>query len=373
MEEPKVQKIFTQLVGAVSYIHSKSCVHRDLKLENVLLDKHGDVKLVDFGFTREYSGATSYLQTWCGTICYSAPEMVKGEKYAGEKVDVWSLGIILYALLCGELPFDDDDETTTKARILKEDPKYLEHLPDGAISLLKKMLSKRPLIRPSLSDVLKDPWLAEFAPQQQEILKLQQPAPFTTELEKSTLQRMRSAGVDIDMVIEHVLSQRCDSLAGWWALLIEKEERKERRRERRRREKEAEQKSLRRISAASNRLLAPSLHEINEEEQSTVLLGSPPKPRGRNRNRSEGACESSFSICGDRVPANTPKLRRQQISLVLLRVLQPRQRYLSHLLRRYRRIGQDPQAHPEGVQYLRQKNTHADRKMRPGAAVACCT
>jgi serine/threonine protein kinase len=116
MEVPQVQKIFTQLVGSVSYVHAKQCVHRDLKLENILLDKHGNVKLVDFGFTREYQGSTSYLQTWCGTVCYSAPEMLKGEKYAGEKVDVWSLGIILYALLCGELPFDDDDETVTKGR-----------------------------------------------------------------------------------------------------------------------------------------------------------------------------------------------------------------------------------------------------------------
>ena len=94
MAENDVQRIFTQLVGAVSFVHNKGCVHRDLKLENILLDKNGNVKLVDFGFTREYTGSTSYLQTWCGTICYSAPEMIKGEKYAGEKVDVWSLGII---------------------------------------------------------------------------------------------------------------------------------------------------------------------------------------------------------------------------------------------------------------------------------------
>ncbi len=114
-----VQKIFTQLVGAVSYVHSKSCVHRDLKLENILLDKNENVKLCDFGFTSEYEGKSSYLQTWCGTVCYSAPEMLKGEKYAGEKVDVWSLGVILYALLCGELPFDEELETETKVKIFK--------------------------------------------------------------------------------------------------------------------------------------------------------------------------------------------------------------------------------------------------------------
>ncbi|KAI9865955.1 MAG: hypothetical protein M1813_001922 [Trichoglossum hirsutum] len=285
----KVQRIFTQLVGAVAYVHNKSCVHRDLKLENILLDKNENVKLCDFGFTREYEGKSSYLQTFCGTVCYSAPEMLKGEKYAGEKVDVWSLGVILYALLVGELPFDEDDETRTKMKILTDEPKYPNHLPGDAVSLIKQLLSKRPFVRPSLSDILAHPFLAEFAPQQQVILKLQQPAPFTTPLEKNTLERMRSAGVDIDQVIENVLAQRCDSLAGWWTLLIEKEERKEKRRERKRKEKEAEARNLRRLSAASSRLerIAPTLTEVDEEaEQHVPRLGDPPRGRARNSRRS---------------------------------------------------------------------------------------
>ncbi|KAI1550651.1 SPS1 Serine threonine protein kinase [Pyrenophora tritici-repentis] len=260
LEPAKVQRIFTQLVGAVTYVHNKSCVHRDLKLENILLDKHENVKLVDFGFTREYEGKSNYLQTWCGTICYSAPEMLKGEKYAGEKVDVWSLGIILYALLVGELPFDDDDEIVTKTRILKEEPKYPENFPQQARELCQLLLSKRPILRPTLADILQNPWLSEHAPRQQEILKLQQPAPFSTELEKEVLHRMRAAGVDIDMVIENVLAQRCDSLAGWWAL-------------------------LRRLSAASSRLdkLAPTIREMDEEG---LHSPSTPKSRGRTMNRS---------------------------------------------------------------------------------------
>ncbi|KAF2134265.1 kinase-like protein [Dothidotthia symphoricarpi CBS 119687] len=284
LEPSKVQRIFTQLVGAVSYVHNKSCVHRDLKLENILLDKHGDVKLVDFGFTREYEGKSNYLQTWCGTVCYSAPEMLKGEKYAGEKVDVWSLGIILYALLVGELPFDEDDETVTKMKILKEEPRYPENFPPQARELCSALLSKRPILRPTLAEILQNPWLSEHAPRQQEILKLQQPPPFSTELEKEVLHRMRAAGVDIDMVIENVLAQRCDSLAGWWALLLEKEERKAKRRERKRKEREAEAKSLRRLSAASSRLdkLAPTIREMDEEG---VHIRDTPKSRGRTMNR----------------------------------------------------------------------------------------
>ncbi|EXJ65198.1 CAMK/CAMKL/MARK protein kinase [Cladophialophora yegresii CBS 114405] len=283
-----VQKIFTQLVGAVAYIHSKSCVHRDLKLENVLLDKHDNVKLCDFGFTREYEGKANYLQTFCGTVCYSAPEMLRGEKYAGEKVDVWSLGIILYALLKGELPFEEDDDAATKAKILKDDPIYPDTFPDAAKTLISKLLSKRPLHRPTLSDILADPFLADHAPQQQAILKLSQPAVFSTQLEKETLERMKSAGVDIDKVIENVLAQRCDALAGWWALLIEKETRKQARKDRKRKDRDAELKILRRLSGASSRLerIAPTLLEVDEELSPGEVEPRRSGSRGRTQRRS---------------------------------------------------------------------------------------
>ena len=287
-----MRKIFSQLVGAVTYVHNKSCVHRDLKLENILLDKDENVKLCDFGFTREYEGRSNYLQTFCGTVCYAAPEMLKGEKYAGEKVDVWSLGVILYALLTGELPFDEDDDNATKLKILSTEPKYPEHLPADAKALMIGLLSKRPLLRPSLTDILAHPFLAEHASQQQAILKIQNPAPFTTKLERDTLERMRSAGVDIDRVIENVLAQRCDCLAGWWALLIEKEERKELRREKKRKQKEAEGRNLRRLSSTSARLewTAPTLREIDEEGGQRPIIGDPPKGRGRRAERRSSGC-----------------------------------------------------------------------------------
>ncbi|CZT42787.1 related to serine/threonine-specific protein kinase [Rhynchosporium secalis] len=283
----KVQKVFTQLAGAVTYVHNSQCVHRDLKLENILLDKNENVKLCDFGFTREYEGKASYLQTFCGTICYSAPEMLKGEKYAGEKVDVWSLGVILYALLSGELPFDEDDDNLTRTKILTTEPKWPEHFTPDARSLIGLLLSKRPLLRPSLTDILAHPFLADNAPTQQVILKLQQAPPFTTALEKETLERMRSAGADIDQVIENVLARRCDPLAGWWTLLIEKEQRKAARRERKRKEREAEIRITRRLSGASSRLerMAPTLTGVDEEGQE-IQLGDPPRSRGRKERRS---------------------------------------------------------------------------------------
>ncbi|EPS42726.1 hypothetical protein H072_3311 [Dactylellina haptotyla CBS 200.50] len=257
------QKIFAQLVGAVAYVHQKNCVHRDLKLENIMLDKHENVKLCDFGFTREYERLRP-LQTFCGTVCYSAPEMVKGEKYLGQAVDVWSLGVILYALLCGELPFDEDDETSTKLKILNDEPKYPEHLSEDAVSLIKSLLSKRPISRPTLLEILTHPFLSLYGNQQKNILAVQQPTPFSTHIERVTLDRMKSAGVQIDAVVESVRAQKCDNLAGWWNLLIEKELRKEKRRQKRRSEsRRVSGGSMLAVAAAE--FLKPPIEEAEAE------------------------------------------------------------------------------------------------------------
>lgn len=144
LSEDECRTLFGQLCLAVGYIHEKGVVHRDLKLENVLLDERCRVKLGDFGFTREYEKGT-LLETFCGTTGYASPEMLQGKKYIGPgtipfgqtvhsiltiqaEVDVWSLGVIFYCLLTGTLPFDDDDEVVMREKIivgLYEDPEWL--------------------------------------------------------------------------------------------------------------------------------------------------------------------------------------------------------------------------------------------------------
>ncbi|KZT25853.1 Pkinase-domain-containing protein [Neolentinus lepideus HHB14362 ss-1] len=163
LNEDETRIIFGQLCLAVAYIHDRGIVHRDLKLENVLLDERCRVKLGDFGFTREFDRGV-LLETFCGTTGYASPEMLEGRKYLGPEVDIWSLGIILYTLLTGTLPFDDDEESMMREMVIKgkfEDPEWLS---DDARDLIKRILVKDPSQRLQIPQILSHPWFKFIVP-----------------------------------------------------------------------------------------------------------------------------------------------------------------------------------------------------------------
>ena len=109
LEEAEAARLFSQMVAAVDSCHRNLVIHRDLKPENVLLDANGDIKVIDFGLGTVLSHSDEVLQVACGSPHYAAPEMLLGEGYIGSRVDMWSLGVCLYAMLCGCLPFDEPD------------------------------------------------------------------------------------------------------------------------------------------------------------------------------------------------------------------------------------------------------------------------
>ncbi|GAA5917168.1 hypothetical protein JCM5296_005588 [Sporobolomyces johnsonii] len=159
----ETRRIFGQLVLGMAYLHGEGVVHRDLKLENVLLDERVNVKIADLGFGREFEKG-KWMDTWVGTLGYCAPEVVSGKKYLGEEVDIWSLGVILYALLTGSLPFDDDDEGIMKEMILKCEYDLPTWLDEDAADLVRSILVLDPLRRASLKQILSHPFFTRPSP-----------------------------------------------------------------------------------------------------------------------------------------------------------------------------------------------------------------
>ena len=182
LDESEASIFFYQLINALEYIHSKGIAHRDLKPENLLLSqKKKSIKIIDFGLSNFFENGNNCLETPCGSPSYASPEIIKGEMYDGFKIDVWASGIILFAMLCGYLPFDDDEEEEkeeqddkkyfSQSNINKEEKsednevlfqKILEgkidfpdYLSDMAIDLIKKMLVVNPDDRIEINDIKK--------------------------------------------------------------------------------------------------------------------------------------------------------------------------------------------------------------------------
>ncbi len=120
IKEPEACVFFQQLISGVEYIGKLNIVHRDLKPENLLLDHNKQIKVVDFGLSNTYRNG-ELLKTACGSPCYAAPEMIAGKKYHGTIVDVWSCGVILFAMICGYLPFEDPNTSSLYKKILSAD------------------------------------------------------------------------------------------------------------------------------------------------------------------------------------------------------------------------------------------------------------
>jgi len=157
LSEDESSFFFYQLINGLEYIHSENIVHRDLKPENLLLGKYNILKIIDFGLSN-FCEVDNYLETPCGSPCYASPEMVSGKKYNGHIIDVWSTGIILFAMMCGFLPFEDQDNDILFKKILKCKIKYPGYLSDIAVDLMKKILVREPEKRISLSEIKLHPF-----------------------------------------------------------------------------------------------------------------------------------------------------------------------------------------------------------------------
>ncbi|KAM8915309.1 MAP/microtubule affinity-regulating kinase 3a isoform 17-T19 [Spinachia spinachia] len=165
MKEKEARAKFRQIVSAVQYCHQKHIVHRDLKAENLLLDADMNIKIADFGFSNEFTMGNK-LDTFCGSPPYAAPELFQGKKYDGPEVDVWSLGVILYTLVSGSLPFDGQNLKELRERVLRGKYRIPFYMSTDCENLLKRFLVLNPSKRGTLevredaeNQIMKDRWI----------------------------------------------------------------------------------------------------------------------------------------------------------------------------------------------------------------------
>jgi len=136
---------FEQLLGGIDHLHKYGVCHRDLKPENILLEKGtNNLKIIDFGLSNLYKPPDEKLYTACGSPCYAAPEMIAGHPYSGLKIDIWSCGVILYAMLCGYLPFEDPNTEKLYKKILDCEYSFPSDISEDGKDLIKKILNTKP-------------------------------------------------------------------------------------------------------------------------------------------------------------------------------------------------------------------------------------
>jgi len=160
-EEKDACRFLHQILAGVERVHSMNVVHRDLKPENLLLDDRQDIKIVDFGLSNTYQD-DQLLQTACGSPCYAAPEMIAGHKYVPPMVDIWSCGVILFALVCGFLPFEDQNHAELYKKILNAEYEMPNFVSKEVASLISGMLTTDPNQRMTLEDIRKHVWYRQI-------------------------------------------------------------------------------------------------------------------------------------------------------------------------------------------------------------------
>nr|XP_015854669.1 serine/threonine-protein kinase MARK2 isoform X3 [Peromyscus maniculatus bairdii] len=215
MKEKEARAKFRQIVSAVQYCHQKFIVHRDLKAENLLLDADMNIKIADFGFSNEFTFGNK-LDTFCGSPPYAAPELFQGKKYDGPEVDVWSLGVILYTLVSGSLPFDGQNLKELRERVLRGKYRIPFYMSTDCENLLKKFLILNPSKRGTLEQIMKDRWM-NVGHEDDELKPYVEPLPDYKDPRRTEL--MVSMGYTREEIQDSLVGQRYNEVMATYLLL----------------------------------------------------------------------------------------------------------------------------------------------------------
>ncbi|XP_034301766.1 serine/threonine-protein kinase SIK3-like isoform X2 [Crassostrea angulata] len=224
MNEKEARKKFKQIVAAVAFCHSRNVVHRDLKAENLLLDANLNIKLADFGFSNTFSPGSA-LKTWCGSPPYAAPELFEGKEYYAPGVDVWSLGVVLYVLVCGALPFDGSSLQSLRSRVLSGKFRVPFFMSTECENLIKQMLTVDPSKRISIQQILNHEWVraGDEDPEFEELILYSRSATNEAEeLNENILIHMENLGLDREMTEKSVQLEAYDHHSAVYHLLLDK-------------------------------------------------------------------------------------------------------------------------------------------------------
>ncbi|XP_065681829.1 MAP/microtubule affinity-regulating kinase 3 isoform X10 [Hydra vulgaris] len=217
MKEKEARAKFRQIVSSVQYCHQKHVIHRDLKAENLLLDADMNIKIADFGFSNEFSPGNK-LDTFCGSPPYAAPELFQGKKYDGPEVDVWSLGVILYTLVSGSLPFDGQNLKELRERVLRGKYRIPFYMSTDCEALLKKFLVLNPEKRAPLDVIMTDKWM-NIGYESEELKPYIEPKPDLNDQRR--LDVMVKMGFTMDEITEALKSNKYDEVMATYLLLDE--------------------------------------------------------------------------------------------------------------------------------------------------------
>ncbi|XP_032881275.1 serine/threonine-protein kinase MARK1 isoform X4 [Amblyraja radiata] len=215
MKEKEARAKFRQIVSSVEYCHQRCIVHRDLKAENLLLDADMNIKIADFGFSNEFT-IGSKLDTFCGSPPYAAPELFQGKKYDGPEVDVWSLGVILYTLVSGSLPFDGQNLKELRERVLRGKYRIPFYMSTDCENLLKKLLVLNPAKRGSLEQIMKDRWM-NVGFEEEELKPYGEPEPDYSD--SNRIETMITMGFPRDEITQSLVGQKYDEVMACYLLL----------------------------------------------------------------------------------------------------------------------------------------------------------
>merc|ERR1719265_151413 len=220
VREREACRFFHQIIAGVEQIHKMSVVHRDLKPENLLLDDNRNIKIVDFGLSNTFSEG-QLLKTACGSPCYAAPEMIAGQRYVPSRCDLWSCGVILFALVCGYLPFEDQNTAALYRKILNADYQAPKFISAGVRDLIAGLLTTDPERRLTVPGVRSHVWYRQVP----EAARRHEGDREVQNLEKDVLEQLDRFGFPRDYAVKCLQMNKHNHVTTTYYLLLEKKRR----------------------------------------------------------------------------------------------------------------------------------------------------